>query len=76
MDDDSLVELYTQDTLTPVAKSIIKDELTSRNISIDMDILIQGSVEPIPASPTVKESASILAKGVITFLGLAFFFWC
>jgi len=38
-----------------------------------MDILIQGSVEPIPASPTVKESASILAKGVITFLGLAFF---
>ncbi|MBN1378781.1 MAG: hypothetical protein JXA04_06055 [Gammaproteobacteria bacterium] len=59
MDENSLIELYMQGSLTTQAEEVIQSELKSRGLSLDKAELLENYEEPaqpVPASQKVAKS--------------------
>lgn len=58
MEDDSLIQLYLQGTLTPIAYAVIEEELTSRKIPLRQEALKEILLNP-PLRESICESKAL-----------------
>jgi hypothetical protein len=65
LDDDSLIALFLQGSLTPLAQQVITDELRSRDISLEPNALRERYQEPLSTAPTPREVAAKAVSGAV-----------